>query len=530
MFRIYYNCFIGEDKSQMNIMNYTFFRDFYVEVKESLENHKVNFLFGPRKCGKTVCLLQIENSFPAAEYFNFKALDYDGKNHLFDKINNSIVNNENKIYLLDEITYANNPEIEINKIALNFTKNPKTKTRILFTGSQSIALEAWAHRAFAGDCGTVRADFLSYSEFLRYKDIKSINEDSYNRFLFEAADFCNVHSLREYLEGCLEETIVSNSKSSEYIFDNDCELLKDNVDVLINLCYQTMFTLHNHASNRFFFQNNKLKDTVIAYFRETCNEFDNKNVEDKISKSFISAYNSIKSVPLKILKQGLLFLKKCELITLTPVTNSLNIIPNVYNDLINDEGSIDYKEDLFAKYNFCIKYPMFYVQILKDVLGKDMPKELPRMLLGSIVECHTRGLLKNGFEFRTRTADLTGKITEKEVDYISIDKLFAIEISISKRHNNNFDLLPKEISCFMLTKDINQKGAAYNKISYCDFIYLLSSTPQNLFLREIEKKYNNHENKGMKKRNIENETIQKNINKGKDIIKTKKRRVPSISD
>lgn len=481
-------------------MNYTFFRDFYIEVKESLENHKVNFLFGPRKCGKTVCLLQIENSFPTAEYFNFKVLDYDGKNHLFDRVNSSIVNNEDKIYLLDEITYANNPEIEINKIALNFTKNPKTKTRILFTGSQSIALEAWAHRAFAGDCGTVRADFLSYPEFLRYKDIKSINENSYNRFLFEAADFCNVHSLREYLEGCLEETIVSNSKSAEYIFDNDCELLEGNVDVLSNLCYLTMFTLQNHASNSFFQKNNKLKDTVVACFRKICNELDGKDVEDKISESFISAYNSIKSVPTKTLKQGLIFLKKCELITLTPVSNNLNIIPNVYNDLINDEGSIDYKEDLFAKYNLCIKYPMFYVLVLKDVLGKDMQKELPRMLLGSIVECHARGLLKNGFEFRTRTADVTGKITEMEINYISIDKLIAIEISISKSHSNNFYLLPKGTSCFMLTKDTNQKGTTYDKIFYCDFIYLLSSTPQNLFLREIDKKYNSHENIELKNR------------------------------
>ena len=41
-------------------MEYSFFRDFFYDVKSSIEKNAVTFILGPRKCGKTVCLKQLD--------------------------------------------------------------------------------------------------------------------------------------------------------------------------------------------------------------------------------------------------------------------------------------------------------------------------------------------------------------------------------------------------------------------------------------------------------------------------------------
>ena len=143
-------------------------------------------------------------------------------------------------------------------------------------------MNAWANRAFAGNVGKVKVDFLTYSEFLSYKNITEVSPATYNQFLYEAADFYNFSSLEDYIEGCLEETITSNANAANYIFDNECDLIKDNPKLLINICYQTMFTLHNHVSVNTFFKNDKLKDTIIGTFHEVCRKIGYKTVAEKI--------------------------------------------------------------------------------------------------------------------------------------------------------------------------------------------------------------------------------------------------------
>ena len=47
--------------------------------------------------------------------------------------------------------------------------------------------------------------------------------------------------------------MVSNSKASNCIFDNECDFIRDKVDLLVNICYQTMFTPHNNVTSNTFF-------------------------------------------------------------------------------------------------------------------------------------------------------------------------------------------------------------------------------------------------------------------------------------
>lgn len=140
------------------------------------------------------------------------------------------------------------------------------------------------------------------------------------------------------------------------------------------------------------------------------------------------------------------------LITITPVSDTIESIPNIRRDLSISDSRINYKDELFKSYNVCIKYPMFYMAILKDILKESLPEKLPTALLGSFVECYVRGLLpeKGTFEFR----DIGGH----EIDYVNVQDCIALEITISNKRSNemNFKYLPADYQQIILTKDIGE--------------------------------------------------------------------------
>lgn len=459
-------------------MHYDYKRKLYFEICDDLKAQNNVFLLGPRKCGKTVCLHQVKDTFNYAKYFDLKTLSATQITQLFMSIQESIENNEEILYLLDEITYAEFPEREINAIAMCFSEYNNSKTKIVYTGSQSVALEAWASRAFCGNAVLIYADFLQYDEWLEYKGIDTVSADTYSSFLYDVRDFYHLHSLREYLQGCLEETIISNMKTDNIVLGNDCSLL--DVDTLLDVCYATLFSLHNHVNNSSkFFQKNKLITDIAYYFRNVCEKLDNTEIANRVENSFIGHYNSLQSRETAVLKQAFWFLYRIGLITITPISSDLENVPNILADLLNEDSRINYKKELFSTYNMCIKYPMFYVAILQEILAEDMPEKLPAPLLGSIVECHVRGLLTSSraFEFKKIEQNDVQQAKLHEIDYVDLIKSIALEISISNKRSNeyNFNLLPDYFTCIILTRDESKHYSNHIKVPYYKFIHDVSA-------------------------------------------------------
>ncbi len=458
--------------------NYPFKRDFYYQLKQSIKNNAATFVLGPRKSGKTIGLLQISQDLANAKYINLKELQNDDQMVCtFADILKDIQDNKNVVYLIDEITYLENAEAHIASVADGFLtylakhNSPNNNTKIVFTGSQSVALETWSYRVFGGsNTQNITVDFLSYSEFLRLKDLKP-NPESYNRFLYEVADFYNFKSLEGYLKGCINETIISNSKATNMLFNNDCDLIENNVDILINICYQTLFTLHNNVTVGKFFESNKLLSSFKGLFAPLYKELGNDEMAARIEQSFINNYNKIQSTDIDTLKQAFTFLKKSGLISITPIANSLTDVPNIYPSIMTSRNDINCKEELFKKFNITMNYPMFYVQILKDILKEDMPETLSGALLGSILECELRGLLPNGFEYRS--VDNTGK--EFEIDYVNLSDNVAIEFTISDSHKTYFQYLPTNMTKICLTKTDGIEKNGINYINYCTFLEEISA-------------------------------------------------------
>ncbi len=425
---------------------YPFKRDFYEDVVKSIQENGATFVLGPRRCGKTVCLTQVSDAYEnkelsgsSCEYVDFKKLNTEQQGmEVLSRIQKSIEDDEDKIYLLDEITYAPLPEKYICKIAYLFTENAPHNTKVVFSGSQSLALDKWGHIAFCGSAGFIRTDFLSYKEWLRYKNIEKPSEENYERFLYETPEFYKIESMEEYLQACLDETVISNNRTSNIIYGNDCFLL--DVEVLLDVCYATLFTLH------------KL------------------DLDKRISESFDSRYRSLQNTDLRTVEQAFLFLKNCGLITVTPVVKDLENIPDISLDfrliIHGEKANLNFKDDLFNNFNMCIKYPAFYIAILKDILKEQMPDHLPKGVLGSIVECHARGMLPE--ELAAEYHDSNGN----KISYTNVVYKTAVEITISNKpiKETHFDCLPDGYKCCLLTKDRMDTIGNIQLIPYYDFI------------------------------------------------------------
>lgn len=449
---------------------YTFKRDFYFDVKKSIEESNVTFVLGPRKCGKTVCLKQLAAEFPNAVYYDIKSMDEDASVDLQEEIFSSIQTNSNRVYLIDEATYFIFPEKVIARVASEFSSINNSNTKVVFAGSQSVALEAWANRAFAGNAKFIYANFLSYPEWLAYKGIDEVSESTYNQFILSTRDFySDFISLDQYLQGCLEETIVSNLKTSNLIINNSCDRL--DVDILKNVLYATLIAQQDRPDITNFFDSDKVFREIRNSFKDAFKALGSDEVHCRVEKIFRSRLKAYSSMDIETFRQALVFLYRSGLITLTYVSdekdNFENVV-NVYRDLCYcDNNRIKTKKDLFSSVNICIKYPMFYVEILKEVLQENMPKEIRGDILGGIVECHVRGVL-------TQKCCYEYQCNGREVDYVDYANQMAIEISVRNKRGNElcFSDLPDAFTKILLTKDqdfVESDGLV--RIPYYKFLF-----------------------------------------------------------
>ena len=464
-----------------------FKRDFFYKIVNGLDKYNVTFLLGPRKCGKTYALDQIKNNLDRNIIkYDFKTLTEDESVFKVNEIIDSIKAGKDIVYLLDEVTYMTFPEQEIARIAEAYTESKSLgvdiKTKVVFTGSQSVALSSWGRSAFAGQANFINADFLTYSEWLDFAGVNEISADTFRQFITGTFDFYDeFNSLEDYLKGCLEETVKSNAKSRNYIYGNDVDLVS--VDTLIDILYITLFSLHDTLSPATFFQNNSLSNKIVYIKNTMAKDYDisSEEIREKVARSYVSRYDSVNSVDIDVLKQSLSFLIRSSLITATPIFDNFETTIDVLKNLEADNSKYTKKSDLLGKVNFTINYPMFYAQILKDIFNDEIKNNgIDGAMLGSIVECYVRGLLdkSSSFEYHDENGN--------EIDYVNIRQKLAVEITISNKTMDrvHLDMLQPEYKKILLSKDKEEIIDDIKLIPYYKFIYKLSSK-QEQYLKDL---------------------------------------------
>lgn len=438
---------------------YKFKRKMYYSVLNSIHANHVTFLLGPRKCGKTVCLHQIEYENSNVLYIDVKRV-IDRKTLVKD-ICEKIYANIDEVIIVDECTYLDHPAEDIQTICTCYDE-VESRTRIVFSGSQSVSLEVWANRTYSGNTGIVYSDFISFTEWLQYKSL-SVCEESYLDFIENVDTFYGFKSCEAYLKGCLNETVISNSKAIDIIPNNDCDLLT--ADILMLVLYAILFSKHNHISYIQFANRNLLSADL--------NRVSANNVLSDTTELFSRLkikYELFSTLTADVIKQAIVFLFKCNLITVSKVVSSVNEYRDPMPEFFNDYIPLD-KNRLFKDYNFAISYPMFYIGIIKSLGMSEHIIETDRAILGSLVECHIKGLLSDRFCIEYH--DELGR----EIDCIDLKQRIAVESSVSDRHSHStlsdveLDGYRKVLTTSSYTNPIN----SIERIPYYQFICDLES-------------------------------------------------------
>ena len=432
--------------------SYPFKRKFYYTLYKFTQQKCKNvlFLLGPRKCGKTVALLQLKETLgTCAKYVNFKA---SADVNTAREIKSTIEANKDIIFLVDEITYLDCADRVIADWAATFEEVPNCNTKLIITGNQMVAISAWACRSFSVLAEYKRITFINYAEWCEYKDL-SVSQDSFKDFILNAREFTKIVSIQDYIESCLDETIISNNKSLNVIFNNDCEGLT--TKILLAVMCTVMFTLHNHVTLSMYKKTSRLEDDARYWFGFT-------GLDETVLNKMLANYDFLKGLNFQTFRKSILFLLQADLVSITYFSENRQDQIDVESDLLQKESSFFHSvEDFFLNCNVCIKYPLFYACVLRQIVGDF---ELSDSLLGSIVECYTRGLLgRFSIEYRSKDA---------EIDYVDYFGRMAIEINISNKKVSGTSLstLDNTWEKILLTKDIKDYTNGVLRVPYYDFI------------------------------------------------------------
>lgn len=437
-----------------------FYRKIFYQCKNYLDNINKKFciITGPRKVGKTYCLRQLQDLYANAEYINFKLIS--GEDKQWEVIDRICKDKSSTIYLLDEITYLQYYDKAFYTLADAYTyENQNSKVKIIMTGSQPFALKFFSNLAFASDAHSIMTSFLDFEEWLVFKGNLQYNqpynctEDDYLDFLLNSGDFMGVESNEEYLSYCVDETIKSELKSVE----NICTMIPikmGDLPYLITLTYSILLSLHDREGYKTFLDYTGKLNRIRTFFNNVNSDkkIDSKLFSLAVDKLFINKLSKLPKLDIYYLRDLIGVLLQSDLIVLNQVGTQYNLELEkwVYSTNL---GNIRTGESFFSNYNITLKYPIFYINILKElcrylpgIATKDL---LTPPLLGSIVECHIRGLLTKfdndlpvyGFNFG---CEYHNPYNNAEVDYINYHTKELIEFSVKDKplSSLHFDDVP----------------------------------------------------------------------------------------
>lgn len=448
------------------LTHYKFKRAYYYKILDAFKERNIIYLLGPRKCGKTVCMKQIADNLDNAIYYDVKTHDEDDSVDFIDNVIESIKQNKEFIYLIDEVTYLTFPMGQIAQLAAALSAFDNTTTHIVITGSQPTALKTWAH--IAGFSQFIYFDFISYPEWLSFKGMTEVSAETYYQFITSTREFYNdFKTLDEYLQMCLDETIIVDNKINNNIIHNKCDKLT--VEILKDVLYSVVVTQKDSPSIINFFGESSLIRIIRSFLKTCYREIDKEEVHNRIEAILLNRIEGYKALDAKVLRQALLFLYNCGLITLTYISDSNkpgNVIDVIADLKCSYEFKLRMKEEIIDKVNIYIKHPMFYAEILKEIFSNVKDFKIDSAIIGEIAKCHARGILPQDGCYKYRNVDTT-------VDYINKYTATAVETTISNEDFKNvyLGILPAGYEKFLLTKDIEDSIDGIKRIPYYKFIY-----------------------------------------------------------
>ena len=458
----------------------SFKRNYYNNIVDFITNSTKSILLvnGPRKIGKTVMLKQIEAEFSSkAKYFDFKKEPNKTADYLLELVRKDA----DGIYLFDEITYCPAVETVLCEVSELLAIRGKLKGKFVFTGSQHIAQEKWFHSNFSCKAKILDIPFLQYDEYLRYIGSENNNADTFRDFVLNSWKFNDIDSNRDYLESCLIETIQVNEHCRDMILRLCDYEAYSPVEDALRILSATIFKLHNKENwTRFF---NK-KETVIDMKRK----IEILKGQEDFNSILLDSYFQGTKLDFDSFRNALRFLLNSKLVIMdfNYEREDKSTIREFYNWLSNGTEIEGVKNTVqfFKRYNLIITNPLFYVNVLGDIIESNnlnikVSDVLSNDILGSILECYIKGV--NAFK-NSREYNYTWNVSDDkchEIDLIIPELHQVVEITVSDKnlkatHFENFDDY-EHWNCILLgtRKGIDNYAT---RIPYWEYVYTLCET------------------------------------------------------
>lgn len=416
-----------------------FHRDIFYDcvdfIEDKSESAKVFCsLLGPRKCGKSECFKQLSVLYnvPIYDFSN-----YDNKEMY--RIINEICNLDNTIILIDEITYCNSYDLFLNKLASAFIG--RTDVKVLITGSQKQAINYFCEQSFSTEVKYIVTSFITFKEWVRYRYNLECSEDKLfliKDYILYSRDFTKISDNKNYIRSCINETIESFSKAYRNVrYTTDINSVSENK--IIGVFYSILFSLHNDSSLKTF-RKGILQLENIPHFVQGL-ELDGDDLVQKAKIKFTNIFGKLKKTSIEEFRIIISFLIDCDLITVTKRINSLEE-PN--NDFWDDFINSTY-EDIFRNYIFCVKHPMFYSNIIEELvipIKRNFYDNIDNRFFGSVYECIARGYYGNYLNTHFLYEYQEGKnLSGAEIDIVDFITNTLVELSVGKNHEDTLQKL-----------------------------------------------------------------------------------------
>ena len=465
-----------------------FYRKIFHECSQWVmkENTPVLILTGPRRCGKSVCLKQVAEKHNG-RYYDFKAIpNVDERNRIIEDI---VCGLDEGIFVLDEITQLDEYPSVLSMIADSITKSTaitgKCSKKILISGSQSYAIRKAGYRAFATDAKYLSTSFIDFEEWLLFRSKISEYGESYlasylelHDYMLRSNEFTKVRNNLDYIQASLDETVLSELKNRSGTIG---QVLSDNLraEEVLSVLYGFLCSLHNkysYASMRSYKRGLiGIRTGNIALSKD----IKQSELESRIDKLFVS-------IPCKIpkseetVKEIIMFLLQTDLVSIREVVR-LGERP-IAREYFREHSDIHLTvENIFRKFNICVKHPMFFFNLVRELLydHEDIEPLLSTATWGSALECLIAGLLsyKYGDFGLCECEDVVNGI-DIEVDILVPSTREAFEVTVAPRHNTTgLNSLDESYTKTLIKEGIGHVG----ELSCVDYVQYVLDNSRGLF-------------------------------------------------
>lgn len=417
----------------MSYTQYNFKRDFFYEAEKAIENSSITFITGPKKCGKTVCLRQLADADENALYINMK-YDFDTdkkRNDVVSGVVNSIANGQKIIYLIDDAEYMALSDKDIAKIAGAYSKYDNQCTKVVLTGGHSELLEFWGHIACGGNASFIRTGFLSFSEWLSFKEIADVSERSYADFLHGCKEFCQgFYNTEKYLQNYLDETAELAEKPIEYITGAETESV--NVNTILNVLCSSIKEQINKAD---------------------ISKIHTGDLEKSVSESNYDCKNAMR------------FLSVNKLATLTYITDKPTADPYITQKFLKPYNELYRNPGVFSRLRLTVDYPMFCIDLIKNTIKVANSDKISDDILRIIVTAHIRSLLSCSGVFEYENSPVSTVFIGNSG--YSVEVLLSDNITLSRTLNS----VPEDYEKIILTRSREEALNNVRLIPYYRFIF-----------------------------------------------------------